>query len=660
MSSSLTDFIKGNRHFFESSQLDIHGGEKQNSIKLLQDRRWELGFFIKQQGIYQEELNHAFGESSSLSETQKKMLVESLILFSELDDSDEISKFTINNFIQNSKYGEEVLSDHPAIAKNISDNQSKLTSSATTVDSIEAALDTVIESQKTQFVINDLQSFVAVIEDDKQLRYTTAPELKNYLVNSITFGEESEQSKELHESLAFIDDLELSAPEEVLQSLKEKIDNTRTASNAKILDRAQKLGFETSDELISGSFQLANEAAKCPSNNHLGLGEKAIQMIDNQLELLGDDAPEVKIDPELRPLILDKSGEVVHDNSEYGALYARPTEDTNLVTKFDRDFTKEAHAIMLDNEITLSRVPSKFENARLIVEKGRSALKGDKSDLDKILNATLTPEQEPETRLGRFLKKVPIIKDRIGDKPEVDKLTDSPEKGNNGLSVLKNRNGTQLATISNKERIYNRAKGTNPSFHASYDKAGFMKPEVHKLVALKAKEAGIKKPIVILPSAKGITEEQKVEFFKSNYRSLMEAGYMPDEIGMHNGSLLPMNSKLKAKLNEAIEEINGDFIHRQAADDFEIGGLAGEDMLEELDFVTQKAEEVAKAEAELKAQQQLAQQENQNLSATADDEVALAQGVTPELKEALEAQKAATDAPEPHTERKTSTPRVGM
>lgn len=660
MSSSLTDFIKGNRHFFESSQLDVHGSEKQNSIKLLQDRRWELGFFIKQQGIYQEELNHAFSEKSTLSEPQKKMLIESLILFSELDDSDEISKFTINNFIQNSKYGADVLNDHPAIARNISEHQSKLTNSATTVDSIDAALDTVIESQKTQFVINDLQSFVAVLEDDKQLRYTTAPELKSYLVDSITFGEENEQSKELHQSLSFIDDLELSSPEEVINSLKDRISDIKTASNAKLLDSAQRLGFETPDELISGSFQLANEAAKCPSNNHLDLGEKAIQMIDNQLELLGDDTPELKIDPDLKPLILDSNGEVVHDNSEYGALYARPTEDINLITKFDRDFSKEANAIMLENEITLSRVPPKFENARLIVEKGRAALKGDKSDLSKILDASLNPEQEPETRLGRFLKKVPIIKDRIGDKSEVEKFTDSAENGNNGLSVLKSRNGTQLATISNKERIYNRAKGTKPSFHASYNKIAFMKPEVHKLVALKAKEAGIKKPIVILPSAKGITEDQKVEFFKSNYRSLMEAGYMPDEIGMHNGSLLPMSSKLKARLNEAKEEINGDFIHRQVADDFEIGGLAGEDMLEELEFVTQKAEEVAKAEAELRAQQQLAQEEHNNLSATADDEVALAQGVTPELKEALEAQKANANAPEPNTERKTSAPRVGM
>ena len=622
MSTLLNDFIKGNRYFFESSNKDIHGVEKSDISKLYQDRQWELTWFIKNEGLTFEDLNFAFSEQGDLSEVQKKHLAEVLLLSSTLDSPNEIIKDTIDNFLLSNEVGSKALESAPKLKEKLLEVQSDATRNSISTRAMSSNLKVIEEYSESQFLINNLKSFVAIIGDEEkdllELKNTNKPinalrnndvgELKQLVTKLSKEQDLSDKQKEdLLSKLSSVDVGAFHSAPEAKDAINKIAEHMKNEADQKLSNIVEKSNFSNNSAfvhqtLVTALSLLNQEGEVCQSL------VKRAQDVNHKRELLPQ---KQELEDELQPqIVLGESGQTISIPSDSGIIMGRIQREDHL-RRNDVDYGKKISLHLLEQGLILRKLQQesgKFDKLSSFFSK-READEG----LDRLLEVESKAEPpQPTSMIKGLLKKTPLIGSYIkDDTTSAANLLENKEVL--GTSELVDKDGNVLLTMSNDKSLFDAITSQEPSFRVNYKNKGAMDPQAHKFAALKAMEAGIERPHIILPSKKGVSDEQKLEFYKSNLRALLDAGYKPDAIEWHRGENFLMSSSLKDAMKEAKSQISMEYAADQTALSLEEGAIVGEDMLAELENLEQHESEALVAQ-ELLENQRVAELESLNAS----------------------------------------------
>ncbi len=634
MSTLFTDFIKDNKYFFESSSRDIHGSEIKNTSALLQDRKWEITWFIKNHGLEGKDLIGAFSTDSELSDAQKKNLAEALLLSSALDKPHEVAKDIIDNFLLHSPIGESVLESSPNLKAQLLESQADCTRGSTSTHAIAANLETLENYKEEQYLINDLKGFVALddvseelnlgVENKAELNLEASNELDNKSTNNaIKFNVGSDlkahleskidasktlnddQKQVIKERLSSLDGKSFESSEMAKSYLGNIVDEFKQESEAKLDAAVRKSNFISPSDFMEQTLVNSLALANHKSPETVDIVNRATSLNQGR-EFLPKPDESSDIHPQL---IIDSKGDVISVSSQDGMIMGAINRNESLRKK-DVDYATNIHELLKEKELTLTRI---------VPDKGFIADKYDKykksrekrTSLDGFAKLTQQNEQEA-SGVRSLLKKAPLVGKYVKDAEPKEPNPPSTDIVEKGSSELVDKDGDALLVMSDKESVFEKVMNTDASFRVNYEQKGFMNPDAHKFAALKAKESGLKNPYIILPSRKDVSDRQKLEFFKSNYRALLKAGYESDEVGYHKGATLFLNSGLKEAIEQAKKDISLEFAAQQTALDYEDGGLAAPSVMDEFDNFDEHqkaAEEALKKLQEEKAanEQQLSE-----------------------------------------------------
>lgn len=587
--SQLTRLTITSQEFFDSASSSLHGEKKANKATGLLDRQRLISNLIEEEGITLQEMRHSFSDTSGLSVGQKEKLAQSLLLCSESSSTSKEQKEVINHCLNTEEFGKRILEKFPKNADKILTESTRLDGETISASGAKKAADDAVTLQNNQIFLGELKSFVAnVITDDN--KEATLQDIKASL------GQDFESRLHLSEiqptavnglSKKFDDALlaEDKPLKESLDDLVEQLEQSNTLDEDKLLASTK---LDSMDDIREKLLLIVGEISESGDPE----AEKLLDSItplatEEYLDRLLEAESENGIDNEPPPplTVVGHDSELSGGN-EHGLITGK-VDRTYRVEKDDFDYHQAAKQMMQDNDFTLVRKNTTLSRARefaSLVSKPTSEedIINNLLGSDKKEAPPLAPEASSFKKFGNFLKSRTSKEPSESTHPIEDtlKLAEKESKQDRGVSILKDSNGHELVKLDDRKSFFNHYKGGEPNFRGMYGQAGMMNPNAHMITALKAMESGIKSPLIILPTTKGVSDKQKLDFYKSNLSALLEAGYKPENISLHQGKVFGRISKdLEANIEEAREEIYARHAAKELANDTKFGLVGDADSL---------------------------------------------------------------------------------
>ncbi|WP_210499044.1 hypothetical protein [Vibrio crassostreae] len=546
MHLNLHDFIASNEKYFDSYDKNVHGASKSNlrmkTLKLLKERKDETMEFVQGYGVTTEELYSAFSDDSKLSASQKSKLAKTLYLVANDDNLEETQKRLLSSFLVTNPTCSKELGELDTTK--ISTQSTSIKDNVFSMKEVESALST-IEAIDKKTAANKLyiglEKAFCSSDVDEALNPVDIREKTLELISDLKINEGSELDDLKSTLRDFIEvDGEVD-PNHFESTLKELTD----ASDKSVKELESSLVEANNAESYSqvrGKIAMLGETIKADNPS-----------LSKRIDLATGGSNQV-----LDDFALFTNTETISGGTSFGLLQSS-VDRSKTVVMDAVDYSSEFDAILEKEEFTFTKRVSRLEKIRSsdvreaeviqsMIPKGSPDL--EKNDLENDLEA------DPKIKKAKAL-----FDDIVASK----------------VSDVKDSKGDSLLVIDTRKKLVDFTPlASDKPYRASFSKSGFMNKSVHKMAALKARESGVKKPVIHLPTAKGVTDEQKIQFFKSMYSELLDAGYAPDKIDC--SSIKADGARFESNLSKTLKEAQKEVLESkglaQLSSDMEMGGLA--------------------------------------------------------------------------------------
>lgn len=629
----LTNFVSNHEAFFDSFEQNIHGVDsklrKKAKLEAYKFRRDLVKEFISEHQLPLGELAEAF-EGSEISEKQKDRLAKALYLV--LDDKqDPISaeqKTVIGNFLHSNQQAKKSiegikgqrlesdllnLSSRVVTSHGLNDACTKLgeLNDLTDRQSIYFGFDDAFFVKKDASTINGkFEKPQESLESKLESNNENEQQIEDNIIKSAKI-DKSEIIDHINEHAAKIG---LSHVDEEIVWLSNQIGDDITQGDFLSLIEKRQKQLELDKE---------NRKQEVESSSKLDLGQLKSKLsviaatfnddgIKEIIEKAGIDIPPIDEDSENVDMVIITENNVIEPSeSQFGVI--RDAEKlSEIVLEKHRDYASEAQRVMIENGFIFEKHVNRFEKfikptakydddaliktmleepewSKADAEREESRFKRD----EKRRNAKVADSYDSKGKgladrlKGTFESAKDWAQDRADDRHDKrnrDKLT-SPEAKKrfearviareiirSDKSVVKDKSGNEIVKLSSGRSMLDVISGRTGNYaRASFTKKGFLNPEVHKISALKLKEAGVKKPLITLPTHSSVSESDKKEFLKSTYKSLREAGYEPEDIAYSTGMMF--DKALRQDLDNIRKEVDLEIAQKEARNDIKFGAM---------------------------------------------------------------------------------------